>query len=214
MSSVKYSLKNLTLRHVNIYKYRAGMGIKLGEPGELSYFSHRNLSLSSFMMSDQQVLRGASAFSSRPSDHCTSQFGAIIIFQQPVMFPSLWRVRSQVPFGICWALGLLVPSVDHSLWWQSYLGEQSLTLGQNSKVFFKLKCDTGMVATDRLMSLPCLSFGLSLSEVQKNTSAGEIKTKTVLVSFSREVCRPAVFWAEILWLASVLPPITASADML
>lgn len=37
-----------------------------------------------------------------------------------------------------------------------------------------MKCDTSMGATDRLMSLPCLKPGLSLNELQRNRSTGEM----------------------------------------
>lgn len=50
---------------------------------------------------------------------------------------SQWRVRSQVQLGICWALGLLARCIDHSLSWQSYLSEESLTWGKSLKRFLK-----------------------------------------------------------------------------
>lgn len=175
MSLMKYSPN---ISHCSILTYtNTGLEWESGRGTRraLSCFSGRDLSPSFLWCQTNRSL----AFSSRPPDHSAlHSLEWSIIPQQAAMLSSQQRVRSQVQFRLCWALSLLARCIDRSLWWQSYLSEESLTWGKSLKClffsFFLNEMWHQHGATDRLMSLPCLKPGLSLNELQRNRSTGEM----------------------------------------
>lgn len=217
MSLMKYSPN---ISHCSILTY-TNTGLEWesgwGTRRALSCFSGRDLSPSFLWCQTNRSL----AFSSRPPDH--SELHSLewsIIPQQAVMLSSQQRVRSQVQFRLCWALSLLARCIDQSLWWQSYLSEESLTWGRSLKcLFFSFFLNEmwhqhgGHRQANVIAMFEARTVPQWATEKQKyRRDAGTLWESGE--EEEEEVCRPWSFWVLVLSLLSVLAVVMISSDMI